>query len=104
MKATFKRNLIISLIKDDLINTKLINGLIDLGLDASCYYLNLNNTIFQLMGFRLSQRTDELYKKYLDQAQQQIQNLDISQSNITLDTPAIVIYQWLLYEKNNPNK
>lgn len=31
--------LIISLIKDDLINSKLINGLIDLGMDAGAHYL-----------------------------------------------------------------
>lgn len=43
------RDLIIALIKDDLIHTKLILGLHTMGIDASPYYIRLSETIFQLM-------------------------------------------------------
>ena len=50
MKTTIDRSLIISLIKDDLIHAKLINGLMAIGLDATHYHLYLGETILQLMG------------------------------------------------------
>lgn len=56
--------LIISLIRDDLTNTQLINALNSLGLDASNYHLHLTEVIFQLVGFPKSDLNDELYDRY----------------------------------------
>lgn len=44
-----QKELIISLIKDDLTITHLVLGLDALGLDANRYYLHLNETIFCLL-------------------------------------------------------
>lgn len=62
---TTKDHLIISLIKDDLIHSRLINGLNILGLDASPYFLHLSDLIFQLMGLDDKSNNEELYQEYL---------------------------------------
>ncbi len=59
-------HILISLIRDDLINSKLVNGLISTGIDASDYYLHLSDTVFHLMGFNDSKPNDRIYEEYLD--------------------------------------
>ena len=59
------KNLILSLIKDDLVYSQLLHGLADLGFDTSDYYLNLNEAIFALAGLSQEQVTEELRGKYL---------------------------------------
>lgn len=59
-----KRQLILSLIKDDLINTKLVNALIAIGIDASDYNLHLSETIFELMEFEESIENDPIVEHY----------------------------------------
>ena len=56
-----KKELIISLIKDDLTNIRLISGLETLGLDSGKYYLSLSEIIFSIMGIS----DENIYKKYL---------------------------------------
>lgn len=46
-----KKQLIVSLIRDDLVSTRLVNGLGALGLDAGHYSLHLSETILRLLGF-----------------------------------------------------
>jgi hypothetical protein len=58
------QEIIIRLIKDHLIHTRLINGLNTLGLSAENYYLHLSDTIFQMIG--ISDDKEELYEVYLD--------------------------------------
>jgi phosphatidylinositol kinase/protein kinase (PI-3 family) len=60
------KQLICSLIKDDLTNSRLVNGLNQLGLDSSEYFLHLSETIFQRIGFENSHHTDEVYAHYMD--------------------------------------
>lgn|GEM_PF-6801317 len=50
------KKLILSLIKNDPINSKLVYGLSDLGFDAGCYFLHLSETIFSLTGLDGSER------------------------------------------------
>jgi len=57
-------DLILSLIKDDLINTRLVNGLECLGLDAGHYLLHLGSTVLRLMGFGEGHLTDAVYERY----------------------------------------
>ncbi len=47
-KEKIKRRLILSLIKDDLINSKLVNSLGDIGINADDYLLHLSDTNFKL--------------------------------------------------------
>lgn len=67
------KNLLLSLIKDDLVHTRLLNGLSELGFDTADYYQNLNEAIFSVAGFSHEQVNDELREWYfsrLEGAQQ----------------------------------
>ena len=59
------KQLILSLIKDDLVNAKLVYSLNALGLNASSYFLHLSETVFQLLKIKEDERSDELYERYL---------------------------------------
>lgn len=61
---TDNHQLILSLIKDDLVNSKLINNLIGMGIDATNYSLNLRNVILKLMDFKTV--NDQTHEKYFD--------------------------------------
>ncbi|MFD1001935.1 hypothetical protein ACFQ21_21600 [Ohtaekwangia kribbensis] len=69
------KNLIISLIKDDLTNNKLVSGLNNLGLNASDYHLQLSETILTMMG--LDTEDDSIHDLYF-QLTQQSESLDLS--------------------------
>jgi hypothetical protein len=69
------KDLIVSLIKDDLINNKLVSGLTDLGLCAGDYHLNLSETILTLLG--LETEDDAIHDLYFNLTQQS-NNLDLS--------------------------
>lgn len=90
--------LIISLIKDDLINSKLVNGLIDLGMDAGAYYLHLDSTIFKLIGYTDDSYFEEIYGQYRDLAAN-AKHIDISRSNAGLDSLALELYKYILHNK-----
>jgi hypothetical protein len=95
MKENLDSELIISLIKDDLINSKLVNGLIDAGLDASNYQLHLADTVFQLMGFKDDHYSDEVFKMYLTHARK-ARIIDIRRSGDALNELAGEIYERLV--------
>lgn len=98
MDTSITDKLIISLIKDDLINTKLVNGLIDLGLDAGAYYLHLDNTIFKLVGYANDSYSEEIYQQYRDLAAS-AKHIDISQNNVGLDSLAMELFLFLVLKK-----
>jgi hypothetical protein len=58
------QTLILSLIKDDLTNARLVSGLNDLGLDAGKYYLHLSETIFSLVGLEDIEHNEEVWEEY----------------------------------------
>jgi hypothetical protein len=61
--------LAIKVLKEDIINTKLVNGLRDLNLDAGDYALQLNKVVFELLGFEEERITEEIvdwYYHYVD--------------------------------------
>lgn len=93
---TITREHIISLIKDDLINYKLVSSLNDMGLDAHNYFLHLSETIFELMGFGKDTSDDifESYMKYL----KKVKRLNIKRSHVSLDALAKKIYEDLHYK------
>ena len=57
-------DIIITLIKDHMVNTRLINGLNALGWHSTDYYLHLTDIIFKLVG--LHDEHEELFEAYLD--------------------------------------
>ena len=88
------KKLIISLIKDDLVNDKLVNGLIDIGLNPGDYFLHLSETIFNLMGFEDNMMTDEIFNHYLLLGQK-VKHIDIARDSEQLVRLANEIYEEL---------
>lgn len=89
---------IISLIKDDLINCKLVNGLNQLGLSAGDYHLNLSETIFNLMGIDgATDDNDKLLDYYINltSASQGIDLSNIAGRGTALEDLAQSIYREL---------
>ncbi|TAL58245.1 MAG: hypothetical protein EPN85_11985 [Bacteroidetes bacterium] len=95
------QELIISLIKDDLTNTRLVNGLNTLGLDSGDYNLNLSDTIFKLLS--IDDDREELFEEYLKWCEEIIR-IDILKYPEFLDTHARGIYKKLLKEKKKFNE
>lgn len=85
-----KKALILSLIKDNLINTRLVLGLKDMNLsDAGHYHLHLSDTILKLMGVEVK---DSQYEKYLNLFNQ-VKRVDIVSQPEKLDRLAEQIYR-----------
>ena len=59
-----QNQLILSLIKEDLRCSKLVNGLSELGLDAGKYHTELSNIVFDMMGFDV--QNDSLLEFYFN--------------------------------------
>ncbi len=93
-----KKKLILSLIKDNLINTKLVSGLNALGMDASLYSLHLSETIFELMGFEDNKWSDLVFEHYLSMVEK-VNEINFSQSHEELDVLASEIYKELMIRK-----
>jgi len=98
MKTKKNKKLILSLIKDDLMNTKLINGLNNIGLDAGNYYLHLSQTFFILMGFGNFNQDEELYEEYFNLSEKAIITNRIENPE-QLNSLALEVYNKLLAEK-----
>jgi hypothetical protein len=94
-----RKALIILLIRDDLINSKLVYGLGDIGLNADEYLLHLSDTVFKLMGL---DSTDQLTEHYLELTQR-IKDIDIFDHAGTLEHLATDIYRKLLLQKGGQN-
>ena len=89
-----KKQLIISLILDDLIHTRLIEGLKALGFTQEWYCLELSDTVIGLMGFR--GRQNELMYEYYLERRAQAQLIDLSDGNAEMQKLATSIYRELL--------
>lgn len=96
-KSIESKELIISLIKDDLRNMRLTYGLSELGLVAEKYSLQLNRTILLLMGFDKEQQDDDIYDKYNGYSEK-IVRIDIFEQPELLDELASNIYNFLIKE------
>ena len=101
MRNTNNKELIISLIRDNLINTKLILGLSKLGLIANDYSLHLGDTIFELMGFEANEQNDFLFERVFLANSKKVINIDFSQSKDELTLLSMEIYNELLFAKQH---
>ncbi|MBL7884647.1 MAG: hypothetical protein JNL69_11305 [Bacteroidia bacterium] len=95
-----KKKLILSLIKDSLINAKLVNGLNEMGLNADNYFLHLNDTVFNLMGYDDNEETEQIFELFVELSKRAM-FIDISQSHKPLDDLALQIYIELSTRKPN---
>ena len=95
MQPDEKDALIISLIKDDIINSQLVNGLIAIGLDASPYHLHAGDTAFRLMGFKednYGESVFEFYRQFIKRSKP----INLSISPELVDEMVLEIYKLLL--------
>jgi hypothetical protein len=99
MQPNQNTSLVLSLIKDDLINNKLINGLNTLGLSAGDYHLHLSETILNLIG--LDTENDAINNLYFNLTQQSetLDLTDITNREKQLIQLATEIYSELLKQK-----
>jgi hypothetical protein len=93
-----QQKLIVSLIRDNLINTKLLNGLDALGLNADNYSLRLGDTIFELMGFDDSKDSDKVFEYYIGELKK-ANRINIASHPERLDSLADNIYFNLVIKK-----
>jgi len=94
MKPSKKKKLILSLIKDDLINSKLVNGLNNFGVLAENYYLHLSETVFEFMDFKCTTtQKEKLFGRYI-RLTEKAKDIDIS-SKKSLDKLTLEIYEEL---------
>jgi hypothetical protein len=92
------KQLIQSLIKDDLINTKLVNGLEDLGLNAYPFCTHLSDTIFTLIGITEKQNQETIHHQYSEMVKR-VKYINISEGHQQLDFLATEIFTYLEHEK-----
>lgn len=95
----YERNIIILLIRDSLINFKLISGLNALGLNADDYHIYLGDTVFQLMGLKDREQSDFIFEKVFVANSEKIKHISFSSSTKELDKLSEEIYKELLYAK-----
>lgn len=100
MKKIGDKKLILSLIKDDLINSKLTIGLDKLGLQPELYLLGLSDTVFMLLGIKDNERGEELFERYLE-LRQKVEAIDLVKSYDALDRLALDIYNDLAQGKRS---
>jgi hypothetical protein len=91
MNIKDKKSLIVSLIKDDLIHTKLINGLEALGLSALNYHLHLSETVFEIMRFPKDENTEPALAYYLAELKK-ADRFNMNGSHKEFDKLALSIY------------
>lgn len=99
MEEINKRDLILSLIQDNLINLKLVTGLNSLGLIADDYYLNLGDTIFKLMGIKSSEQSDLLFERVFLTISEKVSEIKFSESKDELTRLSMKIYDELVFAK-----
>jgi hypothetical protein len=98
MNTINTKEIVLSLIKDDLTNTKLTLGLDELGLDAELYLLNLPDTIFLLLEIEDNPKGEELFEHYLS-LKEKVQTINLKTENNVLDKLSSEIYEELMLKK-----
>jgi hypothetical protein len=98
MESINNQNLILTLIKSDLRNQKLIRGLDQAGVLAEDFYTDLATPILKLIGFEDSERNDELYEFY-DHTVDRLIDLEVNNFLEKQKMLALELYNELLLEK-----
>jgi hypothetical protein len=93
-----KKELVFSLIKDDLTNVHLVGGLRRIGLNTDNHDLYLSETIFKIIGFTESDQNDNLDEEYFNRSQKAV-DINILEHSKEIDNLVSEIYIWLMEEK-----
>ena len=99
MNRKKQKALVVGLIKDGLINQKLVNGLNSLGLNASNYSISIGDTIFALMGFKNNDMNDLIFENVYLAISEKVKYIDFSDSMEELEKLSEEIYTELLFAK-----
>jgi hypothetical protein len=92
------RELVIAMIRDDLVNHRLLTGLYDLGLVTELYFLNMSQTVFDYMGISSKTENDRNYERYI-QLKEEVMQFDLSEGREELNALAEKIYGELVTMK-----
>jgi hypothetical protein len=104
MKQINRKKLVLSLIKDDLINSKLVGTLNKIGLTADDYNLHTSSTIMNLMRISATPlRWEEIHDGYLDLTRKVLQ-IDIQESPSLIDVLSVEIYAYLKKQKQQESQ
>lgn len=95
---TKKALIIISLIKDDLTNIRLVKGIENLGFHCDQYHLRLSETVFMLIGFKNDNQEERFYEEYTN-VSRKVLSIDILKHPEKLEAMAISIYELLIRKK-----
>lgn len=87
-------SIIINLIKQDLINWKMIHSLQKAQVRADDYQLDIGSIIFEMMHLEDRKDVDEIFEKYVEMSKP-ILKLSASLSNRKIDLLASKIYDYL---------
>lgn len=102
METARLNQLILSLIKDGLVNLRLVYGLQTLGIQADGYMLHLSNSVFELMGYDpADRRTDAIHDHYI-RLSQKIAHIDIFEAPELLEDLAREIFVYLRTSCSDP--
>lgn len=94
MKKLSERELMVTLIKDDLINYRLVEGLNQLGLINEAYHIHVSDTIFKLMRIKEVIGQEVEYAQYLEW-REPVMRLDLQRDYGKLKKMAEEIYSRL---------
>ena len=98
MKIERKKELLVSLILDDLVHARLVDGLMALGMPAAFYAHDVPFAVMELMGFSEEQQ-HRIFPRYR-LWQEQARLIDISKGNTRMRHLAERIYEMLRKIKN----
>ena len=88
------KTIIINLIKQDLVNWKMINSLQKMQIRADDYQLDISSIIFEIMELNNRENVDEIFENYVEMSRPVIK-LIVAQSNKKIDVLASKIYDYL---------
>lgn len=88
------KTIVINLIKQDLVNWKMINLLQRMQIRADDYQLDIGSIIFEIMDLNSRENVDEIFEKYVEMSRP-VLRLIVVQSNRKIDLLASKIYDYL---------
>ncbi len=92
-----RKELILILIREELRNRRFVISFEEMGFDCSVYALNISHVILDLAGF--TERTEELYEWYFNQADTALKEMTFWNLPEMLDKWPAIIYHKLKERK-----
>ena len=86
--------IVVNMIKQDLINWKMIHLLQKMQIRADDYQLDIGSIIFEIMDLNNRENVDEIFEKYVEMSRPMLK-LIVEQSNRKIDVLADKIYDYL---------